>query len=308
MNLQVEKMKELTVIMSFITSIITFINLIYENYNILLYVSIICCCITCSISCFLGVKRYSIWKRYLLIRYLFLEESKNKFNIVPKVLLFADVEKKRNEFEVDTLVVEYDLKENNGNVDLNVSWILNDISSVKSNHFYFYTGIDLGIIKNQKFIVTCNKQPETIKLLGDNITNSGNGVFLYHWDIPKNSIKNDGKIDKIALTMDQVNSFDFSKKEVIYFWPWNFAKKINKIKFRISYPASLGKFSMQLLEVGDFLGEKYPFTHSVGTTSIEKFSGNSTGEIFTDEFLLDKKDIHIDNLYYFLLHKMDKMV
>jgi len=95
MEMQKEKLEVLTTIIAFISSVITFINIIYKNYNTVLYVSITCLFITCIFSCILWIKRYPIWKRYKFIRYLFFEASENKFNIAPKVLLFLDIKKRK---------------------------------------------------------------------------------------------------------------------------------------------------------------------------------------------------------------------
>ena len=302
MEIQKEKLEILTAIITFISSLVALISTIYKNYNIVFYISIICLFITCIFSCILWIKRYPIWKRYNLIRYLFFEASENKFNIAPKVLLFLDIKKKKNNFEIKTLSINYELTENNGAISSKVTWTLNDASNVKSNDFYFYTGIDLGEIDNQKFIIKCNENSETRPLLPDNQICSGNDIFLYHWDIPNYMIKNKNKVDEIRISMEQKNSFDFNNKEVIYLFPWNFARKIEKINLKITHPIILGEISMQLFEVGKVKGKKFPFHQSLDTSAKEKFYKNEDNDTITYEFCLEK-DINVENLYYILLHK-----
>lgn len=303
MEIQKEKIEILTAIITFVSSIIAFISTIYKNYNIFFYISIICLFITCIFSCILWIKRYPIWRRYNLVRYLFFEASENKFNIAPKVLLFLDIKKKMNNFKIKTLSINYELTENNGNINSKVTWILNDASNVKSNDFYFYTGSDLGEIDNQNFIIKCNENSETRPLLPDNQIYSGNDIFLYHWDIPNYMIKNKNKVDEIRINMEQKNSFDFNNKEVIYMFPWNFARKIEKINLKITYPIVLGEISMQLFEVGKVKGEKFPFHKSLDTSAKERFYKNKNNNTITYEFCINK-DINVENLYYILLHKI----
>lgn len=300
--MQKEKMEMITAVISLILSIVAFINGICKNYNIYFYISLICVLIVCLLSCFYWIKRYPVWKRYKFIRYLFFEVKENKFNIAPKMLLYLDLMKKRNNFIVNELSVTYTLKENKGVINSTVEWIMKDISNVLSNDFYFYAGIDLGEIQNQKFIISCNNVTQTINLLSDNRTNSENDIALYHWDIP-NAVIKDGKIiEKIELYMEQKESFNFNKKEVIFFYPWNFAKKINKINFKIIYPKSLNKIYMQLFEAGKVKGKNYPFNHSLDTSPIERFYEGENDTLIYEYKL--QKEIVMENLYYILLHKI----
>lgn len=299
-----KRIEMITTVSTFISSIMMLVNCIYEDHNIIFYISLICVLSACALSCYYWIKRYPIWKRYKFIRYLFFEIRENKFNIAPKVLLFLDLMNKRNNFVIKELSANYTLKENSGVIDSNVVWSLDEVSNVISNDFYFYTGIDLGRIQNQQFIITCNGLPATGDLLEDNKDDSENGIFLCHWNIPERTIKDGKKIDNIELTMEQKNSFDFNNKEVIYLFPWNFARKIGKIKFKITYPKPLGDISMQLFEVGDVKGHKFPYNHSLEGTTKENFFEDKDGNTSTYEFSLEEKNINVENLYYILLHKI----
>ena len=229
--------------------------------------------------------------------------SENKFNIAPKILLFLDCQKKRNKFEVENMIVSYELTENNGKIDSKVLWKMEDVSNVKTDDFYFYSGIDLGTIANQEFCIYSNNISKTIALLPDNIIDSGNEVFLYHWDIEPALIKQGNKIDCIELSMAQKESFDFEgrRKEAIYFFPWNFAKKIKKINFEFIYPASLGDIVVQFFSAGKIEQNRYPFHKSINTKDRE--SGRKANNKIIYQFNLNKDEINIDNLYFFLLHK-----
>ena len=300
MEIQTEKMELLSSIIIFMSNIVMMITAIQEKCDLLLYISLICAMIVCLVSCIYWSKRYTFYKKYKFVRYLFFEGSENKFNIAPKILLYSDIERKRNCYDVKELCVEYILTENNGVIDSNVSWNLTRVSNVRTTDFYLYTGIDFGTIQEQKLIVTCNDEKETIELLSDNRTDSENGISLCHWDIPTRVIKDGKKIDQIELLMQQKDSFDFSRKEVIYLFPWNYAKKIDEVKLRITYPDSLGIISMQLFEVGKIKGKKFPVHTSLKTISKGKLLKNHT---YTYEFEIGKEHIQMNNLYYILLHK-----
>ncbi len=301
MNIQREKMAMIATIISFVANVIAIINIIINNYNMIFYISLFCVFFASVLLSVYWIKDYPILKRYKFIRFLFLEIRENKFNIVPKVLLFLDLMKKRNQFEVEKLSVIYDITEKDGIIDLNILWRMEEVSNVKSSDFYFYSGVDLGTIKNQKFAIYCNGIDETINLLRDNII-SRNRVYLYHWDIPSKLIKRKNKIDKIELSMNQYNGFDFERKEVIYFFPWNFAKKINSVQFNFAYPISLGEISIQLFEAGKIKGEKYPNYTSLTTISEEK-RVDTEKQMKIYEFMLERENINMDNLYYILIHK-----
>lgn len=297
------RLEIITHIASLLASMVAIFSIIFEYHDGIMYISIICVCITGVLSCLYSINKYSTLKRYKLIRYLFFEVDENKFNIAPKILLFLDLHKKKNNFEIETISVNYILKDNNGVINSDVVWSLEEISYVKTNHFYFYTGIDLGKIGKQNFYVSCNGETKSIRLLPDNKVNSKNDIFMCHWNIPDELIKKGNKVDKIELTMEQKNSFDFNNKEVIYFFPWNFAKKIDKLKFEITYPMSLGKISMQLFEVGKIKGKRFPFHHSIDTTMDENYSTDEKKKTFTYNFGLKKENINMSNLYYILLHR-----
>lgn len=150
-----------------------------------------------------------------------------------------------------------------------------------------------------------NNTSKTINLLSDNIIDSENGVFLYHWGIEPDLIKQGNKIDCIELSMDQKESFDFGggRKEAIYFFPWNFAKTINRLKFQFIYPASLGDITMQFFHAGKIQKKKFPFHKPLNTKSRE--NGRKEDRKIIYEFTLPKDKIDMDNLYFFLLHKKE---
>ena len=124
------------------------------------------------------IKKFSVHKRYKFIRYLFFEIDENKFNIVPKTLLFLDLKKIKNNLKVTNMSITYTLIKNDNKIDSNVLWSLEEVSNVVSNHFYFYTGIDLGEIQNQKFSIISNNIEQTINLLSDNKVDSGNDIYF----------------------------------------------------------------------------------------------------------------------------------
>lgn len=303
MDLQGEKLQIFDSVIAVISSIVTVVGVIGKMPKTILCISGFCLLFTGVMSCVYWRIKYPVLKRYKFIRYLFMAVSENKFNIAPKILLFLDCQKKRNKFEVENMIVSYELTENNGKIDSKVLWKMEDVSNVKTDDFYFYSGIDLGTIANQKFCIYSNNISKTIALLPDNIIDSGNEVFLYHWDIEPALIKQGNKIDCIELSMDQKESFDFEgrRKEVIYFFPWNFAKKIKKIKFEFIYPASLGDIVVQFFSAGKIEQNRYPFHKSINTKDRE--SGQKENNKIIYQFTLNKDEINIDNLYFFLLHK-----
>ncbi|MCB6545893.1 hypothetical protein [Blautia glucerasea] len=80
-------------------------------------------------------------------------------------------------------------------------------------------------------------------------------MYLWHWNIPEDSIKDKGKIDKMEISISTSDSFDFSDKEVIYFYPWNLGDKIDDLEFTISFPENLEQIYVQLFEVGKIKGK-----------------------------------------------------
>lgn len=304
MKLEMENLPILTNLITLISSIVAAFNAFYKNYDATLYILITCICIMCFLSCFYWIKRYPIWKQYYFIRYLFFEIKENKFNIAPKVLLYSDLSNKKNTIKVKTLSVIYKLEEINGKIDSNTSWTLKEISNVKCNDFYLYAGIDLGQIQKPKFIVTCNNVPIPLDPLIDNTCDSENDIFLYHWDIPEDIIKDGKKIDKIEISMKQKAAFDFSRKEVIYFFPNNFAKKIDNVQFEIIYPMTLNKIAMQIWEAGKIKNNKFPSCHSIDTSSEAKLIKDNDNQTFSYKFTLKKQNINMENLYYILMQQI----
>lgn len=302
MCMQKEKLDMLTTIITFVSSVVTFVNSIYKNFNILFYLSLICVLIAGALSCYCLIKRQPILKNYKFIRYLFFETKENKFNIAPKLLLFSDLQKVKNSFEVKNLVVKYTITKRDDVFDSTITYNLCDVSNVENSNFYYYAGIDSGEIQKQKLIIYCNGTPETRPLLPDNQINSENGIFLYHWNIPDNFIKKDNTVEKIELKMEQKNSFDLNQKEAIYLFPWNIAAKIEKIELIITYPAFLGEISMQLFELGKIKREKFPYHSSLNSSPLEK---DKSKDGTTISYKFDIKDVNVENLYYILLQKIN---
>ena len=218
------------VIISGISAIVGLLTLLLEHNIVVLYICIGIVIISSVITGVYWVKSYPIERRYKFIRYLFFELDENKFNIAPKVLLYYDLIKKSNSIHIKKVSVLYDLKNNGNKIDCDMTWRMENIENVKKKDFYFYTGIDRGKIKTEQLIAYINNEQSSVPLLGDNVIHSGNGVYLWHWDIPPGSIKDKGKIDKMEISMSTSDSFDFSDKEVIYFYPWNLGDKIDDLK------------------------------------------------------------------------------
>lgn len=291
------------VIISGISAIVGLLTLLLEHNIVVLYICIGIVIISSVISGVYWVKSYPIERRYKFIRYLFFELDENKFNIAPKMLLYYDLIKKSNSIHIKKVSVLYDLKNNGNKIDCDMTWRMENIENVKKKDFYFYTGIDRGKIKTGQLIAYVNNNDtHSVPLLDDNVIHSGNGVYLWHWNIPKDSIKDKGKIDKMEISMSTSDSFDFSDKEVIYFYPWNLGDKIDDLEFTISFPENLDQIYVQLFEVGKIKGKKFPMHQSISITSNENYSLDEMTKKKTYTFYTDE-NINMHNLYYFLLHK-----
>lgn len=300
-----DKLEIINTILSMIVSITAIVRIDFESCDKFLCGLLGIVLILSIMSCCYWLKEYPKLKMYKFVRYLFFESEENKFNIAPKMLLFMDVKKKRNIFEVDSVTATYTIKENNGKFDSTVLWKLDQVSNVKTNNFYFYVGVDSGIIEKEKITVIYNNNRETIDWLLYNKIDSGNDIFLCCWNIPSGTIKNGNRIDSIELNMEQKNKFDFDSQEAIYLFPCNFGKKINKLTFQIIYPISLGKISIQLFEAGKIKGKKFPDRNPITSLPDQEYVINEVENTVTCSLDLNR-DINMNNLYYILLHKRNE--
>lgn len=137
------------IVTNIIVASVSVLTFLVEHNSRGIYTCLVIILISSLISCFYWIKKYPVERRYKFIRYLFLELYENKFNIVPKILLYYDLLKKRNRFKVEKLSISYDLEQNinENEMDCNIVWTLEGLSNVKTNDFYFYTGVDLGRIE-----------------------------------------------------------------------------------------------------------------------------------------------------------------
>lgn len=301
MNIQTDKVSAINNIIIFTSSIITLIAAIYENNGIIFYISLICFLAVVIISCVYWIKYYPMLRRYKFIRYLFFEIDVNKFNLAPKMLMYFDMKKKRNFFDVKELSMWYMVEDNNGSINSTISWNLKDISNLKTNDFYYYSGIDLRLVKNNKFIISMNGQEETRDVFSGSKVDSKNGIFLYQCSIPNFLIKDKRRVDEIKLVMEMINGYTMNSEEVIYFFPWNFAKKIEEVNFKFTFPSTYyNNVSLNLFEVGKINGEKFPFNRQIDTAAKERFK-NDIDNTISYEFKLKQEDINIKNLYYIIL-------
>ena len=71
MEIQTEKMELLSSIIIFMSNIIMMVTAIQEKCDLLLYISLICAMIVCLVSCIYWSKRYTFYKKYKFVRYLF---------------------------------------------------------------------------------------------------------------------------------------------------------------------------------------------------------------------------------------------
>ena len=100
-----DKFEIFTAIFGLASSIIGVANGVYENYNTFFYISMFSVFAAVIVLCFLMIKKYPMLKRYKFIQYLFFEVNENKFNIAPKILLYLDLNKKRNRFVIEEMCV-----------------------------------------------------------------------------------------------------------------------------------------------------------------------------------------------------------
>lgn len=291
-----EKWEKVEIIIKLISLCMTIVAFFFDHNKYILYIVLTIILVLTSISSIYWIKNYPLENKFKFVRYLFFQSKENKFNIAPKVLLFASLKKKSNPFHVETLNVKYEIIQCENGINSYASWELSGIKNVCVNDFYLYTGIDMGKIKNPEMDVYCGSNLCKVELLYDNIQDSQNDIYLCHWDIPKEAVKKDNRIDKIELKMLQENSFNFVNKEVIYLFPWNYAAKIENINFKISFSCDIKNISMQLFEVGKIPGKSFPYHRSLETIPYTEGKTEYSFNIL-------KEELNMDNLYYILIHQ-----
>ncbi len=181
---------------------------------------------------YMEVKREVNFKR--LLQFLFFGDEYNKFNMLPKILLFKELVHKINKVSVNCLKVKYSIQQKTDGNDLDATWSfynINNKTSKNINEYFFYTANDLGMPDKPNIIYSegNNKTPIT---LSDSSVFKCNDIRM----IPitfKSPIEPGKSVGEFGISLKIYNAFDFSKDEIIYVIPINYAKKISSLEIDI---------------------------------------------------------------------------
>lgn len=284
-----------TVCIGGIQIIIGFIGII-KNNNLILLVNIVLLSITIFCIIYLSKKVHVFNYKYSLIQYLFHNDNVNRFNIVPKLLLLMDQEKKYNHLDIDHVDVTYDITYSNNQYNSKVIWRMRGIHNSKRrdvSEYYFYTGTGIGDCQHQTLTLYKSNASSEYK-----ITNylERNRIKLLTWSFPT-VFTSQSYIKKMDLSLFINGIFDFSMNQVIYFIPRNFGQKLNSFSISINMHFEKPTFDMELREIGCVKGNKGISEHILKSHQIYRNEDNST----TYSFEIEKKYINMDNVYYIFL-------
>lgn len=235
--------------------------------------------------------------RYNLIKYLFHNDNVNQFNILPKLIVMRDYQQKKNTFSVDSIVMTHNLfPTETTQVDDFVSWDMSGVKNTTANQiteYYFYYGVEIGTSMQPSIVLSDGIKAYQYRIL--DITKS-NGICLFKFGIDK-PLQPNSTFSSVKLNLNTKGAFDFSETQVIYFFPKNFAKNINRCSINIITHGFPYELNMELREIGRH-GLSSVKEHILAPLLPDKREGCTVYS-----YDIDKKTLHMDSIYYVLIKK-----
>lgn len=226
-----------------------------------------------------------------LIQYLFHNNSQiNQFNILPKLILLIEKEKKYNYVHIDTVNVIYEMRfgQKNSKVIFDIKGMKNN-SKVKLTEFYLYAGTDSGFSERTRVY---EEVGNNVKEYNMRLELNSNGIKRLVCGLQepveyKKSSKN------IKLVTDYFEVFDSSRQNVLYCYPLNFGLKVDKINYVI-----------KVYEDDNYIIESRKIYKSKKEIS-EKLLKTSEGEWVENhwQYNFEISDIHKLDTFYFTINR-----
>ena len=274
--------------------IITKIKAFIDNEYFYLIFSIAISLLLLGVLLFLIKKYRAIIDTYKLVKFLLFEDVNNTFNFFPKLKIYMEYEGKTNDFDIDKMTFE--CTDNNLSKDTKVRWTMQGVynhTPKKINTYCLYTTSETGTTQDQR--IEIKSQSKYLKIEPDKIRRR-NGIQYTEFAFV-NPIYSNESIDQICVEMKMHATFDFSKQEVVYFYPRNYGKKVKNIEI-IYNTIDADKLNIQLHEIKKDRGEYVDL-------SIRTCEYCEDGKEKTYTFRLEEKEIHVENLYYLLIRPIE---
>lgn len=226
-----------------------------------------------------------------LIQYLFHNNSQiNQFNILPKLVLLIEKEKKYNNVHIEKVNVIYDIRNGQANskVIFDIRGMKNN-SKVKLTEFYLYTGTDIGFTERTR----------VYEEVGNNVIEynmrlelESNGIKRLVCGLQE-SIEYRKNSKNIKFETDYCNTFDLSQLTILYCYPLNFGLKVDEINYYI-----------KIHDNDNYTIESRKVYKSKKEIS-EKILKTSEGERIEDysQYNFKISDIHQLDIFYFTINR-----
>jgi hypothetical protein len=270
------------------------VNIIaYFNGNYLVYLMQLGISLSLvAIIIFLYIKYKSFKHLYMFVTYLFFDNEYNKFNYLPKVILYTEYLKKRNNLDID----EIDFTCHSINMDKDkrteFKWTMHNVyNNTKKtvNEYYMYTTSDIG--KAEKPEIVIREGNRELKF-NSNTVKRCNGIqmspFALTSPLPAGGNKKD-----VSVSMIMHDAFNFSRNEIVYLYPKNYGLKIGVINITLKLEG-IDSINVTLHEIRR---NRSVFEDIALQTGVPLKEGN----IKCYNFSLSKNELNMDSIYYLLL-------
>lgn len=232
--------------------------------------------------------------RFELVQYLFHNDGREQMNLIPKLILLLEKENISNPVEIEQVVVRCTLYRGKAGMEAEIQWEFDGVRNRSSggvSEYCFLTCLDGGEGNTPKVTMMMSGREKPCTCHIDRIKSS-NGIEMLKWGFPK--VLNRGeRLTNMCLERKLINSFDLEKQDIIYLFPSNYGQKIDSILFVLDMPEE--GYEMELIETGRFRNHRKILERSIG-----RDSGERNGERVKYVCSLEKKSIHMENLYYIL--------
>lgn len=289
-----EKTLYATIFIGIVQIIIGYLGLKQQN-SFILAITIFVMLTSTTIIAILGMRFMILKEKYLLMIYLFHNNGINQFNIVPKLLLLMDREKKYNNVVIDQIEVCYKLYFQKEKYNADIRWRMKGIqnnSKKDISEYYFYTGTEYGDCLYHNIMLYSDYKECKYEIVD---IKESNRIKLLTWSFPV-ELKPQDNIKDMSLVLSVEDIFHFDVNQVLYFIPRNFAKDINMFEIKVEVNFKHIDFDMELREIGKLKGSKQVTEHIL---KCHKKVNSEKKSIYY--FVVEKKRIKMNNIYYILI-------
>ena len=238
------------------------------------------------------IKYRNLATSYELIKFLFFGIDKRTFNYLPKLKIYMDFLKIKNEVDVDR--VKFECLDDNQNNMTSIEWSIEGIYNKTNKSISTYSLYSTSSVGVTNWVDIELDEGAKNKRVNTDIVKNKNGIQVTSFSFPRDLSPKDN-IKRISIKMQMKNAFDFTHKEIVPIYPRNYGRKVNNLD--IVYRTKGIREMVVLLHEIRKIGKTYE-DNEIRNAHVEICDIDGMIEY---SFGLGYKEIHMNSMYYLLI-------